>query len=193
MAGRRALQVVIVATALAVGCGDDGDTTPTTATTPTTQTATSDPTDTTTAPTDTTTPVGSMIVQVFFVDEDAFNVGRPPYVVPVERESPAGEDPVRVALDELFAGPTADESAGGLVLVASEATGIAELRVEDGTAHVTLAGGCSSGGSTLTVAESIMATLRQFAAIQAVKIYDPEGETQAPDSPGDSVPECLEP
>jgi spore germination protein GerM len=191
MAGRRAVPVLIVAAMLASGCGDDGeDTTPTTAATPTTGTTTSGTSGGTTG---TTAPIDASSVQVFFVDEDAFNVGRPPYVVPVERQVPAGKDPVRFALDQLFVGPTASESAGGLVLVTSEATGIADLRVEDGTAHVTLAGGCNSGGSTLTVADSIAATLRQFTTVETVKIYDPERRTQVLDRPGDSVPECLEP
>lgn len=132
-------------------------------------------------------------VQVFFVDQDAFNIGRPPYAVPVEREIPSGADPARAALDALFDGPTEEERAAGLVLVASEATGIARLRIEKGTAHVHLASGCSSRGSTLTVAEEIVPTLLQFEEVQAVKIYDPEGRTERPDEPGDSIPECLEP
>jgi hypothetical protein len=45
----------------------------------------------------------------------------------------------------------------------------------------------------LSVAESIGATLRQFESVQSVKIYDPQGRTESPDEPGDSIPECLEP
>jgi hypothetical protein len=135
---------------------------------------------------------GTMVVQVFFLDEDAFNIGRPPYVSPVERTVPSTE-PARAALDHLFAGPTEDERSGGLHLVTSEATGVSDLRVEDGTAHVHLEGGCSSRGSTFTVADEIAATLRQFPAVDAVKVYDPSGQTARPDSPGDSIPECLEP
>lgn len=140
-----------------------------------------------------TTAAGDLLtVQVFFLDEDAFNIGRPPYVAPVDRSVPSAA-PAAAALDELFAGPTEEERAGGLRFVASEATGVADVRVEDGTAHVTLAGGCSSGGSTFTVADEISATLRQFPTVDAVKIYDPQGATATPDEPGDSIPECLEP
>ena len=132
------------------------------------------------------------MVEVFFLDEDAFNVGRPPFAVPVERTVDATA-PAAAALDELFAGPTAQERASGLRFVGSDATGFDQLRIEDGTAHVTLVGGCSSGGSTFTVADELAATLRQFTTVDAVKIYDPDGQTAAPDEPGDSIPACLEP
>jgi hypothetical protein len=150
-------------------------------------------TSTTRAPTTTSSvPAGKIVVQVFFLDQDAFNVGRPPYVVPVDRVVDASS-PEAGALDALFAGPTAEEGAGGLLFVPSGATGYADLRIQDGTARVRLVGGCSSGGSTFTVAEEIVATLRQFSAVQAVKILDPDGSTEVPDEPGDSIPVCLEP
>ena len=104
-----------------------------------------------------------------------------------------GREDEAAALDELFAGPTAQERASGLRFVGSDATGFDQLRIEDGTAHVTLVGGCSSGGSTFTVADELAATLRQFTTVDAVKIYDPDGQTAAPDEPGDSIPACLEP
>jgi hypothetical protein len=158
--------------------------------------ASSAPTGPTSTPTSanvsTSNAPGTTTVQVFFVDQEAFEEGTPPYVTPVEREVDAA-DPPRGALDALFAGPTEQEGAEGLRFVASGATGIADLRIEGGTAHVTLAGGCASGGSTLNVGESIVATLRQFEQVQSVKIYDPQGRTESPEEPGDSIPECLEP
>jgi hypothetical protein len=177
--------VIALATIVLLGACDEG----------TDGTTASTPFDTalpTTAAATTSVPANPTTVQVFFVDQEAFNVGTPPYVTPVERAVDVA-DPPRGALEALFAGPTQQEAADGLRLVASNASGVAALRIEGGTAHVTLAGGCSSGGSTLTVAESIVATLRQFPAVQSVKIYDPEGRTQSPDEPGDSIPECLEP
>lgn len=182
--GRSLLLVVVVSAATAAGCsGDDG--------TPAAPTGTAAAPSTTAAPT--TAPVGDTVtVQVFFVDQNAFNEGRAPFVTPVERDV-AATDPPRGALDALFDGPSEDEQARGLRLVPSEATGVSELRIEQGTAHVTLAGGCSSGGSTLTVADEIVATLLQFPDVRAVKIYDPEGRTESPGEPGDSIPECLEP
>lgn len=131
-------------------------------------------------------------MQVFFLDEEAFNIGRLPYVRPVDRPV-APEAPEAAALDALFVGPTSGERAGGLRFVASEATGIAEFSILERTAQVHLAGGCWSGGSTFTVANEIVPTLLQFTSIDAVKIYDSDGETEAPDMPGDSIPFCLEP
>lgn len=137
-------------------------------------------------------PPGQLVVQVFFLDQDAFNVGRPPFVRPVDRVVAAGA-PEAAALDALFAGPTADEGAGGLRFVASGASGHTGLRIADGTAFVQLVGGCSSGGSTFTIADEITATLRQFSGVQDVKILDPNGGTEVPSEPGDSIPFCLEP
>ena len=142
--------------------------------------------------TSTTVPPDTLVVQVFFLDQDAFNVGRPPYVRPVERVV-SNAAPEASALDALFDGPTADESAGGLLFVASGATGYTAFRIADGTAHVQLVGGCSSGGSTFSIADEITATLRQFTTVEAVKIFDPDGGTEIPDEPGDSIPFCLEP
>jgi hypothetical protein len=177
---------VCVLMVLLFACSGGGESASTTTTA-----TTAAPTTTVVASTTTVAP-DELAVQVFFLDEDAFNVGRAPYVVPVERAVSASE-PERGALEELFEGPTAEEQAAGLRFVASGATGIDDLRIEDGTAHVRLAGGCSSGGSTFTIADQINATLRQFERVLAVKIYDPQGETGSPDEPGDSIPFCLEP
>jgi spore germination protein GerM len=180
-----ALTAALVLVALAACTADDTNGAGPSSTTGPTSTPTS-------ANVSTSTTTGTLTVQVFFVDQEAFNQGTPPYVTPVERTVDA-TDPPRAALDELFAGPSVQDSAEGLRLIASGATGIADLRIEGGTAHVTLAGGCASGGSTLTVAESIVATLRQFESVQSVKIYDPQGRTEFPNDPGNSIPECLEP
>jgi len=174
---------VVLAGALLLGCTGDNSTsaTTTTAGTPASTTSTTGG-----------AGGGTLQVQVFFLDTNAFNIGRAPYVVPVERIVPTAA-PERSTLDALFEGPTDAERGDGLEFVASGATGIAEFRVVDGTAHVQLAGGCSSGGSTFTVADEIAATLRQFESVIAVKIYDPQGETESPAEPGDSIPFCLEP
>lgn len=126
---------------------------------------------------------------VLFLDEANFAVGTEPYTAAVLREVDTPQD----ALDALFAGPTADERQAGLRFVASEATGAELLSVEEGVAVVRLQGGCSSGGSTFSVAGLIGPTLKQFPGISVVKIEDPDGRTGDPDGPGDSIPECLEP
>jgi hypothetical protein len=99
----------------------------------------------------------------------------------------------RGALQRLFAGPTPAEQAARLAFVASRAAGSADLTVKKGIARVRLTGGCSSGGSTFTIANEIMPTLRQFPTVDWVKIYDPSGHTERPTGNVDSIPECLEP
>ena len=173
----RLVQILFACAALLLGCTGRDSTSPTS-----------------TSSTSSTTSIGTggLRVQVFFLDQDAFNIGRAPYAVPVER-TVSRRTPERGALDALFEGPTAHERGDGLRFVDSGASGIADLRVTDGTARVRLKGGCSSGGSTFTIADEVAATLRQFEDVVAVKIYDPDGTTERPDAPGDSIPICLEP
>ncbi len=173
---------------LVIACSGNDTAKPPASSTPASSTSTSVASTTTTS----SAPPGQMVVQVFFLDQDAFNVGRPPFVRPVDRLVAAGA-PEQGALDALFAGPTADEGAGGLRFVPSGASGYTAFRLANGTAFVQLVGGCSSGGSTFTIADEITATLRQFTGVQDVKILDPDGGTEVPDEPGDSIPFCLEP
>lgn len=130
--------------------------------------------------------------KVFFFDEDRFVDNTPPFFRPRMR-------PVRPAvraeglMDRLFAGPTRNERAGGLRLLRSRAKDYADLEISDRVARIRLLGGCSSGGSTVTIADEIMPTLRQLRSVRWVKIYDPKGTTLDPSGQSDSVPECLQP
>lgn len=130
--------------------------------------------------------------KVFFLHEERYVEDREPYFVPRLR-------PVRVhtpatgVLDRLFAGPLPRERADGLRLVRSGATSFGDLSIESGIARVRLVGGCSSGGSTVTIAGSIMPGLRQFPSVDWVKIYDPAGDTASPSGTSDSLPDCLSP
>ena len=101
--------------------------------------------------------------------------------------------PATGLMDRLFAGPLPAERRAGLRLVRSRATGYADLAVAGGVARVRLTGGCSSGGSTVTVAGSILPTLRHLPTVEWVKILDPAGQTADPTGSTDSVPACLEP
>jgi hypothetical protein len=96
-------------------------------------------------------------------------------------------------MDRLFAGPLVGEQANGLVLLRSRATGYTGLTIADGVARVRLTGGCSSGGSTVSVAGEIMPTLRALPNVDWVKVYDPTGRTGSPTGRSDSIPGCLEP
>ncbi|MDQ1295683.1 MAG: hypothetical protein QG608_3568 [Actinomycetota bacterium] len=128
----------------------------------------------------------------FFQDLPAYQAGRPDDVRSVTRQvvPPAT---AKGALQRLFAGPTAVEQQNGLRFVSSGAKGFSNLSITAGVAKVRLTGGCNSGGSTFTIAKLIVPTLRQFSTVSAVKIYDPNGTTENPTGPGDSLPECLEP
>lgn len=133
--------------------------------------------------------VGSAFVmstrKVFFVGRDA-------NVVKVQRRVPASS-PAAAVLQSLFAGPTPTERANGLRLVRSGATGFDHLSISGGVARLRLTGGCRSGGSTTTVANEIVPTLKQFPSVDWVKIFGPGGHTESPTGPSDSIPACLEP
>ncbi len=130
--------------------------------------------------------------QVWFFDEDAFVAAQEPYFVPVSRPV-LPLTPATGVLDRLFAGPLPSEETRGLRLLSSGATGFTGLGISDRVARVQLTGGCSSGGSTVSIAGEIMPSLRQFATVDFVKILDPAGSTERPTGPSDSIPECLEP
>ncbi|MFE6848890.1 GerMN domain-containing protein [Streptomyces sp. NPDC057686] len=138
------------------------------------------------------TPFQTAAVKDYFLDGNRFATGHEPYVRPVTRPAipPALADG---ALRRLFAGPTQSELASGLQFPNSGATGFKDLSIRSGVARVTLTGGCSSSGSTFTIADEIIPTLKQFSSVKWVKIYDPAGHTQRPAGNSDSIPQCLEP
>lgn len=130
--------------------------------------------------------------RVFFFDEDNFVDNEGPFFRSVTRTTPRSRPFVGV-LDRLYAGPLPAEQKRGLRLLRSRSTGSTDLSVANGVARVRLVGGCNSGGSTVTVAGSIMPTLKQFPKVDWVKIYGPAGYTLTPDGQSDSVPACLQP
>lgn len=130
--------------------------------------------------------------KVWFLDRQAFADNSPPFFVPRLRPViPA--TPATGLLDRLFAGVLPAERAHGLRLLRSGATGFAIRSISDGIARVRLTGGCSSGGSTATIAGEIMPTLRNLPTVDWVKIYGPAGHTEHPFGHQDSIPTCLEP
>lgn len=131
-------------------------------------------------------------VDVYLLNVRNFNTGTLPYVEAVPR-SVSAATPAGGALQELFDGPTAAEQRAGLAVERSGATGFSGLSIEDGIARVSLVGGCDSQGSTMTVGNLIVPTLKQFPTVDHVKIYGPDGDTDSPDGPGDSIPACLNP
>lgn len=141
---------------------------------------------------DVRTPYRTVQVRDYLLDSRRFASGHEPFTRPVLR--PVIPPAVAFgALQRLFAGPTQAERARGLRFVASKATGFRHLTIRHRVARVQLTGGCSSGGSTFTVAQEIRPTLKQFSSVRWVKIYDPAGHTERPTGHTDSIPECLEP
>ena len=130
---------------------------------------------------------------IYFLDENMFAVGTEPYEKAVSRTVTIEGGKWEATINQLFLGPTEEEQAQGLAVVLSGATGYTDFDVVDGVARLTLVGECSSGGSTYTIANLIFANLKQFPAIQFVKIYDQDGGTEIPEGKSDSIPFCLEP
>ena len=130
--------------------------------------------------------------KVFFLDSRRFVANTEPFFTPRVRPV-RPRTPATGLMDRLFAGPLPGEHAAGMRLLRSGATGFSHLTIRDRVARVRLAGGCSSHGSTATIAGEIMPTLRQLASVSWVKIYDPTGRTEHPTGHRDSIPECLEP
>ena len=130
--------------------------------------------------------------KIWLVDTDAVETGSGPVFVP--RVRPVRSDaPAAAALHALFAGPTRRERADGLRLVRSGAWGFDDLAIADRVARLRLTHACRSGGSTVTIAGQIAPTLRQFPTVDQVKISAPDGSTEQPTGPEDSIPACLEP
>lgn len=130
--------------------------------------------------------------KVYFFNRDRFVANNEPFFTPRMRPVLPSAPAVGV-LDRLFAGPLGGERADGLRLLRSDTTGFKKLTIRSGIARVRLTGGCNSNGSTVTVAGEIMPTLRQFASVDWVKVYDRKGRTGSPTGHTDSIPECLEP
>lgn len=141
---------------------------------------------------DVATPFRTTLKRVYFLNRANFSVGREPYFTSVLRSVPV-TTPAIGLMDRLFAGPTPFETSRSLAFVASRATGFAGLSINGGVARVRLTGGCSSGGSTASIADEIGPTLKQLPTVRWVKIYDPAGHTEDPTGLTDSRPTCLEP
>lgn len=137
-------------------------------------------------------PSWTVGVRDYFLNTHRFAIGRAPYTEAVYRPVIAPATAFG-ALQRLFAGPTQTELARGLKFVSSGATGFRIMSIRGGVARVQLTGKISSGGSTFTIANEIMPTLKQFGSVRWVKIYDQSGRTERPSGHSDSIPFSLEP
>jgi hypothetical protein len=130
--------------------------------------------------------------KVWFFHRQRFVDNQEPFFVSRTRLVRPGS-PATGVMDRLFAGPLPRERARGLRLLRSGATGYDDLTVAGGVADLRLTGRCRSGGSTVSIAGSILPTLKQFSTVDRVVLRDASGSTLDPDGPGDSTPACLEP
>jgi hypothetical protein len=137
-------------------------------------------------------PYRTVPLRDYFLNTHRFATGHAPYTTAVYRPviPPAT---AFGAMQRLFAGPTQAELARGLKFVSSRATGFKILGIRGGVARVQLLGKISSGGSTFTIANEIVPTLKQFPSVYWVKIYDRFGHTERPFGHSDSIPFSLEP
>lgn len=121
-------------------------------------------------------------------------IGQLPYETRRTRYIPSNLDMPKAALDQYFKGPGATERyTYGDVAIYDGFNGYSKFELTDGVAHVYLTGTCKRAQKDYTIANLLFANLKQFPQIQAVRLYDANGETQQSGSNGDSVPPCLDP
>ena len=98
----------------------------------------------------------------------------------------------QASLDVLYQGPQQNTAEKNLSLLTCESTGATIMSLENGLARVQLQGGCSACGS-MSIYDSIVATLTQFPSITTVHVLDPQGKTQADSDTTHARPACLNP
>ncbi len=134
-----------------------------------------------------------MKVNVYFTDNNRLITGKLPYEVAVTRYVASSRNAANSVLDEFFKGPSNVERNQGLTVVSNGFTGYSRLDLVNGGAYVYLTGNCQANGTLYTIAQPLMANLKQFPEIQFVKIYDQFGNTRQPAARVDSIPACLDP
>lgn len=132
-------------------------------------------------------------ITVYFTDNQRLIAGQLPYEVAVKRMVPSSKNAIIAVLDEFFKGPSDVERNQGLAVVPNGFTGYRDVVFADGGVHVYLAGNCQANGTLYTIAQPLMANLKQFSELEFVKIYDQFGNTRQPAARIDSAPACLDP
>jgi hypothetical protein len=132
-------------------------------------------------------------LNVYFTSNKRLISGQLPYEVPVKRFAPSSKNVIIAVLDEIFKGPSDVERNQGLAVIHNGFTGYKNVIFANGGVYVYLAGSCQSNGTLYTIAQPLMANLKQFRELQFVKIYDQAGNTLQPAARVDSVPGCIDP
>ena len=122
-------------------------------------------------------------IRVYFWDVDQQKL------IPVSR-SISTENIEQNAINALYEGPSSSEAS--LTLLSCASTGAQLISIKQGLAKVQLQGDCSGCGS-MSIYDSIVATLKNLPSVQTVHILDPQGKTQADGDTIDARPSCLNP
>ena len=142
-------------------------------------------------PTATVTPA-SIPVKVFFTTTRKIDNRVPPYNEAVSREISSSINPIVGVLNEYFKGPNAEEQSRGLVAMRNGFAGYGRIDFSNGVLNIYLTGYCQSNGTSYNIVQPLTATMKQFAGVSYVKIYDEFGRTRDPFGQVDSGPICLD-
>ena len=108
------------------------------------------------------------------------------------REVSGSASPIDGALAEYFKGPNAEQKAQGLIGVYNGFTGYRRAELVNGMLGVYLEGNCQPNGTSYSIAQPLIDTLKQFPGVTYVKIYDEYDHTRDPLGNTNSWPVCLD-
>jgi hypothetical protein len=167
------VSLLVAVVLLAAACGGDEEEpspAPPPAQTETSQPPAPPPPATETEPVETEPAEETMALSVYFLRGEKIGVAR--------RFVPETQGVGRAALEELLAGPTAEETEAGLLTGIPEGTELLGLTIENGVATVDLSGAYDDGGGSLamfTRLAQVVYTLTQFPTVQGVN-FELDGE-----------------
>jgi hypothetical protein len=113
----------------------------------------------------------TMAIQVFLLNGED--------LAPVRRVVPQTEAVGRATLEQLFAGPAANDAGAGLASTVPTGTRLLGLEIANGIATVNVSAEFESGGGTLSMQTrlaQVVFTLTQFPTVQSV-VFQVEGRT----------------
>jgi Ig-like domain-containing protein len=131
-------------------------------------------------------------VSIYFTNTRAVGGNTPPFNEAVARQIPGGPNLVLSTLDEYFRGPTLDEQARGLVAFRNGYVNYRRVDFAGGVLSVYLAGNCKPSGTRYSIAQPLIATMKQFPGVLYVKVFDEYDHTRDPIGKDDSWPVCLD-
>jgi hypothetical protein len=143
------------------------------------------------SPTATQTPL-PVKASVSFTNTQPRGGRTPPFNEPVARQVSGSGSPIDGVLLEYFNGPDAAEKARGLIGLYNGFTGYRRAELVNGMLGIYLEGNCQPNGTSYSIAQPLIDTLKQFPGVRFVKIYDEYDHTGDPLSNADSWPTCLD-